>query len=488
MTTRRKASYILSCALALATAGCLAEPTAAEDASRANVQAAQLLRDPGAPTSSKLPVLPVEIEEVPDHVVPSDAKPPFGRPEALSASVLADRVAQLERQIDDSRAHLEIVATTTTDDGSTYDWIVPESQTEDGKLPQFPPLWEVLGKKKSEVITPDVLAARAEIDRRMKGPSGAVPLYRPNARHIAQYTASYAEFMERSIKPASTCVMVPGFGTQCRYWSSSSQAGSYWGTSGILSLWRPSVDQVNNATPMSLMQFAASATPPGGLKETIELGWQVQPAFYGDTNSHLFLFLTPDGYGSGSCYNQACTTTAPVAGWVALSTTITPGMTLTPSVFGSSVQEALIGVSPIPGWFGVWWLDQWIGAIPATFYDATGLASGITSVGWYGEIADNEHDGTATNSDMGSGQFAFPIPAWSRYAYVRDVNLQLRNPNGSLGNWQTFYTTWPASSETVTDVNCYNMARGFDPGNTFWNSWLIVGGPGRNSPNCLSDL
>jgi len=89
---------------------------------------------------------------------------------------------------------------------------------------------------------------------------------------------------------------------------------------------------------------------------------------------------------------------------------------------------------------------------------------------------------------MGTGQFAFPIPPVNKFAYVRDMQLQGRNADGSLGAWQTFFTTWPASSETVTDNRFYNMSRGFDSGNTFWNSWLIVGGPGRNSPNCLSDL
>jgi hypothetical protein len=62
---------------------------------------------------------------------------------------------------------------------------------------------------------------------------------------------------------------------------------------------------VNNTDPMSLMQVAWGANGTDGLVESLEVGRQVNPVGYnGDTATHLFSFLTNDGYTSSSCYNQ----------------------------------------------------------------------------------------------------------------------------------------------------------------------------------------
>ena len=41
-------------------------------------------------------------------------------------------------------------------------------------------------------------------------------------------------------------------------------------------------------------------------KETIEGGWQKYRDLYGDWRSRLFIYFTPDNYGSGGCYNLTC--------------------------------------------------------------------------------------------------------------------------------------------------------------------------------------
>jgi Neprosin len=130
---------------------------------------------------------------------------------------------------------------------------------------------------------------------------------------------------------------------------------NYTSGSARLSIWTPAIPS-NNLTDHSLMQtwtttggnVATAATPttpavpcPANCDQTVEVGWIVDPGFFVDTNPHLFIYATPDGYWTG-CYNDSIpinisgARTCPV--WVGLPSSFPPGVTLPTSVQGFTGQ------------------------------------------------------------------------------------------------------------------------------------------------------
>lgn len=380
------------------------------------------------------------------------------------------KVRTIEAEIDETRSDLDIVATTRTARG-TFDWVRKESLKVPADAPSaedLPPVWALLGVPEESLMTPQVREAARQIALDMRGPRGTLPIARPDAETVARHADSYREFMRNIPKPASVNV-APG---QWRYYVSLAEASTgtrFVGTAAAINVWRPAVDTVNNADPMSLMQLSMSTVGGDGKLETLEIGWQVLPGRFGDQNSHLFLFQTSDGYGARSCYDGDC---VGVAGWIPLSSTIAPGIVLTPST-STSNQELPIIVVPYLNYYLVWALGEYVGAAPREFYNdnsgTSGLYGGANDVSWYGEVADNEHDGIATGTDMGGG---------NTLAYVRMMKVI---PSGGTARDST------PTSFSVTDSNCYNGIWSNSVGDGSFNTFMFLGGPGSN-PNCTSDL
>jgi Neprosin len=390
----------------------------------------------------------------------------------VSAADFKARVQAVDSELASIRNLRGVVATTKRSNGDLVDWIPSASQLPGVARPTaLPPLWELAGVERSKIVTPEAEAIAKQLDAEEKGPPGSVPLYRHNPEHVAKFGKTYDEFLQKVQKPVNTCIPMQG----CRYYGSARQAiAPFWGTYGIVNIWKPAVDHLKHG--MSLMQLDVWTQGLDMKSETIEAGWMVQPdLFNADAWTHLFVFTTNDGYGVNSCYNNACAN-PPFSAWVQLSSTKFPGAQLTPtSVFNGTQREAAFAVYPIPGWYLVWFIDEWIGGFSAGFYQSPGLASGINGVDWYGEVNDID-DGVASKNQMGSGSYA--NAGTGKAAYIRQLYTWARNPDGSVGAKNLYAPTLSA-----TDNQCYTILSTSAPGD--FSLWL--GGPGLNTTTCRTD-
>lgn len=139
--------------------------------------------------------------------------------------------------------------------------------------------------------------------------------------------------------------------------------------------------------------------------------------------------------------------------------------------------EMGVAVYPTPGWYWIWQIDEWIGAVRGDFYEASGLLHGGTLISWYGEVNDPD-DGVASKSEMGSGRFA--NAGFGRAAYMAQLSTYTRNPDQSIGATNPYAPT----TVTATDSACYSVLS--DTSNPA-NVVIWAGGPGWNNTTCKTD-
>lgn len=236
------------------------------------------------------------------------------------------------------------------------------------------------------------------------------------------------------------------------------------GAETVFNIWNP-YTELNSEFSLSQMWVVRGS---GANTETVEAGWQKYRDLYGDFNSRLFIYFTPDNYGSGGCYNLSCgafvqtNNTVPIGG--AFSNYSTSG--------GTQYEFKLLWFKD--GAAGNWWLkygDIWVGYYPRTRFDANGLANNAWSIDFGGEIIDNRPGGRHTGTDMGSG--AYPA-SWFQYAAYQKNILYV--------NMSNVYTDPSGLAASRDDAYCYDISLGNDPGN--WGRYFFFGGPGYNA-NCM---
>ncbi|MFP2903751.1 neprosin family prolyl endopeptidase [Pyxidicoccus sp. 3LFB2] len=236
------------------------------------------------------------------------------------------------------------------------------------------------------------------------------------------------------------------------------------GAESIFNLWNP-YTELSSEFSLSQMWVVRGS---GASLETVEAGWQKYRDLYGDDNSRLFIYFTPDNYGSGGCYNLSC------GAFVQVNNTVPIGGRFDSySVSGGAQREFKLL------WFkdgaaGHWWLkygDIWVGYYPRTRFDANGLADRAASIDFGGEIIDNRNLNLHTATDMGSG--AYPT-AWFGYAAYQRNLMYVSTSN--------VYTDPSGLTAYRDDAYCYDIALYNDPGN--WGRYFFFGGTGYNA-NCM---
>ncbi|XP_068655245.1 protein neprosin-like [Aristolochia californica] len=201
--------------------------------------------------------------------------------------------------------------------------------------------------------------------------------------------------------------------------------GVYKGTQVTINLWKP---QVKSTEIFSLAQLWVTNGPSNTIN-TIEAGWNVYPGLYGgDSSTHLFIYWTADGYHGTGCYNLQC------PGFVQVSSTITPGMSLrTISTYGGNQVDMTLLAFWDEGTTS-WWLGyygtnggnvNWVGYWPGKLFKT--LVKTANRIDWGGEVVG---DSTRTFPQMGSGHF--PSEGYRKAAYMKkimyvDPNLVLRD-------------------------------------------------------------
>ncbi|XP_056843434.1 uncharacterized protein LOC108836396 [Raphanus sativus] len=236
--------------------------------------------------------------------------------------------------------------------------------------------------------------------------------------------------------------------------------GKYFGTECVVNIWKP---YVQGSREFSLAQtWLVSGV--GLSRNTIEAGFQVHPAQYGDFNLRLFVYWTADGYQHTGCHNTDC------PGFVQISKRVTVGGTYkTVSQYNGAQYAFRIVIWRDRGNGKKWWLkvgDEVVGYWPSSLF--TSLGDGATRVSWGGEIVNDMIGGKHTATDMGSGHFAEEDNKKASYfrnlMIVSDTNV-MREPK--------------EVHPIVTNANCYNIKAGRS--GTSWGIYFYHGGPGRNA-------
>ncbi|XP_010523371.1 PREDICTED: uncharacterized protein LOC104801734 [Tarenaya hassleriana] len=237
--------------------------------------------------------------------------------------------------------------------------------------------------------------------------------------------------------------------------------GDYYGTKAWINLWKPLVEKPNEFSLAQLWVVAGS----GSDINTIEVGWQVYPRFYGDNNPRLFIYWTSDGYQRTGCYNHLC------SGFVQTNNDIAIGGSFRVASNYKDAQYVIILLVWKDPTSGNWWLDingKDIGYWPASLF--THLSDKARLIEWGGEIVDDRSRGQHTYTQMGSGHFAeegFGKSSFIMHIETVDGSNTYREP-GTLGVISAYQ-------------NCYNVKYG--DGDSSMGTHFYFGGPGRN-PNC----
>jgi hypothetical protein len=161
---------------------------------------------------------------------------------------------------------------------------------------------------------------------------------------------------------------------------------------------QPTIDiQKGQIFSLSQQWYAAGS---GSTTQTIEVGWQVNPARFHTIFPVFFIYWTADNYQTTGCYNLDCT------GFVQTNNSWTLGGALKLAPGGFTTEFGL-SFKAIPG--GVWWLyvidtsnGKWtaIGYYPYSIFKKGALADCATRITYGGETA-----GTTSWPSMGTGYF-----------------------------------------------------------------------------------
>ena len=188
--------------------------------------------------------------------------------------------------------------------------------------------------------------------------------------------------------------------------------------------------------------------------------------------AYFFTYFRTDGKSRGDNVGGYNTL---VDGWVQVSDTVFPGMSLDryrSTTYG--LQYSLDVTAYL--WEGDWWVrvaDEWAGFFPGHLFDpVNGIGAGAARIDWFGEVFDDSAP-APTRTDMGSGAFA--DTGWEHAAYFRNI-LYFDAPG--TARW------FDAERPRATDGGCYSVSGVSRSNFEHWRNWFFYGGPGAESGGC----
>ncbi len=286
-------------------------------------------------------------------------------------------------------------------------------------------------------------------------PVASVPIQRLTMDTLQRFETLEAFF---SMKNAPHLLTGP---TDLHQYAAADRSVANWGAESVLNVWKPYTERSDEFT---LSQIWVSRGNGSNL-ETVEGGWQKYRDLYGDWRSRLFIYFTPDNYGSGGCYNLSCGAFVQVSS----SVYIGGGFTSYSSHGGTQYIFKLLWYKD--GTSGHWWLryqNTWVGYYPRSLFDSSGLRDQGDRVVFGGEITDTQPGGRHTRTDMGSGYM--PSFGWRWAAYQRSVRYV---------DTSNFYRQATSLTAIVTDSNCYDISLRSSSGS--WEQYFYFGGWGFSS-------
>ena len=262
--------------------------------------------------------------------------------------------------------------------------------------------------------------------------------------------------------PGQQTKYVPG-GPAHKY-STTYQYVNNLGGNSNLNIWSPYVN-TGAGEIFSLSQewyvggINTGVPPCGGVQscsiQTEEVGWVVYPAMFGDEDSHLFIFSTPNGYATG-CWDNTCGDFVQVNGDASIGGRFNP----TSSTFGGTQIEFS---SEYYLYEGNWWLSyegKFFGYYPGSMYNGGQNTKHAQEVS-YGT------EGVGTNVWPPEGSGDWPSKGFGYAAYQRDL---FYINTSKAGIWETL-------TPDISSPKCYSIG-GPDSGSGDWTVYFYEGGPG----------
>lgn len=160
----------------------------------------------------------------------------------------------------------------------------------------------------------------------------------------------------------------------------------------------------------SLAEIAVTKVNGSGNREIVEVGWNVDPALYGDSNAHIFVFWWKNGAGCG--YNG--TNTCGGSGFV-------PWAGSSPYPAGTTVAAGTNVRMHIQHSGTAWWVytgvpggtGDWIGYFPDSNWSTAW--SSFDKVQLFGEVAANVASPTTQMGNGSCGAAGSPAAFFSSY-------------------------------------------------------------------------
>ena len=304
----------------------------------------------------------------------------------------------------------------------------------------------------------------------MLAPEGTIPVRRLTVENLARFR-TLREFLQKSPSggslPPTTGSAAAGGGSlppiaaavaATHRWAHAYQAVNNLGGASFINVWDPAIgaNQI-----FSLAQHWYAAGSGSGL-QTAEVGWQIYPQHYGNTNPVFFIYWTADNYGSTGCYNLSC------PAFVQTNNKWAIGGALSPWSASGGVQKEIKFAYFLHQ--NNWWLyaggetgADAVGYYPTSLYRGGALTTQASSIDYGGETV-----GTTSWPPMGGGVFA--NAGWQHAAYQRDINY-FPTSGGRVN---------AALTASFASPQCYTAQ--MSKYNPDWNETVWFGGPGGN--NC----
>lgn len=381
----------------------------------------------------------------------------------------SDSLAETVRAYEEAHRQLPIVKTTHTPSGQILDWIPIESQVAKGRIATPPPDPKVSALVADPIHQPATFEMH---DRRNeRGPAGTVPVLRRDLSRLAATDDGRAFARKRKVDGRhlmSRSSQAPADPDPFGYYhTTSGEFRTSYGCQSVLNMWAPACQLGRDH---SLSQFGIQ-NYDNKLLQSLEAGWGVSPDQYGDSQPHLFIYYTTNGYTKDADnvggYNQDW------KGWVQVDTHIFPGALINGISIPGGTQHIITIKFQL--YQGNWWFQVqgvWMGYYPASLFQGTAKAGTTLAdhgdwTAFWGEVYSDLADPTQTTSDMGSGKFA--EEGWTRAAYQRNTLLQT-DRQGTLTNSN--------GTTSFEDATYYDIQTHLNSG-TSWGSYFWFGGPGR---------
>uniref|UniRef100_A0A2C9U9V6 Neprosin PEP catalytic domain-containing protein n=1 Tax=Manihot esculenta TaxID=3983 RepID=A0A2C9U9V6_MANES len=200
-------------------------------------------------------------------------------------------------------------------------------------------------------------------------------------------------------------------------------AYNFIGASGDINVWNPHVQAQGEYTTAQIWAKAG----PGDTFESVEAGWVVHPALFGDTRTRLFAYWTVDGYRNTGCFDLTCT------GFVQTSSEIALGLAIEP--ISSFQYQTVINVYMfLDVTTGSWWLhvnNKPVGYWPGKLFSF--LTYSAIAVEWGGDVySQNVRKTPHTMTAMGSGYAAeelFGLACFINNVRIVDFSKSPKYPN-----------------------------------------------------------